>query len=123
MGNARKSIPKKIREMVYKKYDGHCAYCGQKISLSEMQVDHFIPFYKDGEETIDNYMPACRQCNYYKATFTLEGFRDNLELIPHRLHNQMFIFRIAEKYGILSTERKPIKFYFETVKKDGESDG
>lgn len=24
----RKPIPKKIREQVYKKYNGHCAYCG-----------------------------------------------------------------------------------------------
>lgn len=24
----RKPIPKNIREQVYQKYDGHCAYCG-----------------------------------------------------------------------------------------------
>ncbi len=117
MGNVRKSISKKIREAVYEKYDGHCAYCGQKISLSEMQVDHFIPVYKDGEETIDNYMPACRQCNFYKSTCTLERFRYNLEMMPQRLYRQMFIFRLAVKYGMFSAERKPIKFYFETVEK------
>lgn len=72
MGNARKSISKKIREMVYQKYNGHCAYCGQEISLTEMRVDHFIPFYNGGEDAIANYMPSCRQCNYYKGTFTLE---------------------------------------------------
>lgn len=120
MGNARKPIPKKVREIVYKKYNGHCAYCGQKISLSEMQVDHFIPFYKDGEETVDNYMPACRQCNFYKGTYTLEGFRRNLELIPHRLFKQMFIFRLGIKYGITSNEIKPIVFYFEKVNTDGK---
>ncbi len=119
----RKPIPKKVREAVYRKYGGRCAYCGEKIDIKDMQVDHLIPFYKDGEESIDNYMPACRQCNFYKSTFTLEGFRRNLELIPHRLHEQMFIFRLAEKYGRLTTERVAIKFYFETVGKDGESDG
>lgn len=120
MGDARKSIPKKVREVVYKKYDGHCAYCGQKISLSEMRVDHFVPLYNGGEDSISNYMPACKQCNYYKDTFTLEKFRGNVELIPHKLHDQMFIFRLAEKYGILSAERKPIKFYFETVNANGK---
>lgn len=122
MGNMRKSISKKVREIVYKKYNGHCAYCGEKISISEMHLDHFTPLHKGGEETIDNYMPACRQCNYYKATFTLKKFRENLELIPRRLCDSMFIFRLAEKYGILSAERKPIKFYFETVGKDSNND-
>ena len=27
----RKAIPKSIRKIVYKKYNGHCAYCGCKI--------------------------------------------------------------------------------------------
>lgn len=27
----RKPIQKKIREQVYKKYNGHCAYCGCKL--------------------------------------------------------------------------------------------
>jgi hypothetical protein len=26
----RKPIPKKIREQVYKKYNGHCAYFGER---------------------------------------------------------------------------------------------
>lgn len=119
----RKPIPRKVREAVYRKYDGHCAYCGAKIDIKDMQVDHLIPFYNDGEETIDNYMPACRQCNFYKSTLTIEKFRNELELIPHRLHEQMFIFRLAEKYGRFTTESVPITFYFETFGKDGESDG
>lgn len=27
----RKTIPKKIRKIVYQKYNGHCAYCGCEI--------------------------------------------------------------------------------------------
>lgn len=119
---SRKNIPKKTRELVYKKYDGHCAYCGHEISISAMQIDHLVPFYNDGEETIDNYMPACRQCNYYKATFTIEKFRQHLEQIPLSLHNQMFIYRLAEKYGRFTTEIRPIKFYFETVAENTAKD-
>lgn len=37
---ARKAIPKKVRELVYKKYGGHCAYCGCKLEYKDMQVDH-----------------------------------------------------------------------------------
>lgn len=27
----RKPIPKTVRKLVYKKYNGHCAYCGCEI--------------------------------------------------------------------------------------------
>lgn len=122
MSSTRKSIPKKIREAVYQKYDGHCAYCGEKITISEMQVDHFTPLYNGGKETIDNYMPACRQCNHYKDTFTIEKFRNELELIPCRLHKQMFIFRLAEKYGRFTNVRIPITFYFEKYAEGKDND-
>ena len=39
----RKPISKAMRQKVYDKYDGHCAYCGRKIKMREMQVDHIIP--------------------------------------------------------------------------------
>ena len=37
------AINKKTRELVYKKYDGHCAYCGKEIEIKDMQVDHMYP--------------------------------------------------------------------------------
>ena len=37
------AISKKMRETVWQKYGGRCAYCGRKIKLCDMQVDHFIP--------------------------------------------------------------------------------
>lgn len=41
----RKSIPKKVRQKVYEKYDGHCAYCGKKLEYKDMQVDHIQSHY------------------------------------------------------------------------------
>lgn len=37
------AISKKTRVAVYKKFDGHCAYCGHHIAYNDMQVDHFKP--------------------------------------------------------------------------------
>ena len=39
----RRTLTKREREEVLKKYDGHCAYCGAEITLKQMQVDHLIP--------------------------------------------------------------------------------
>lgn len=37
------AISKKTHVAVYKKFDGHCAYCGRHIAYNDMQVDHFKP--------------------------------------------------------------------------------
>lgn len=62
-------ISKSKREAVYRKYDGHCAYCGREIAYKDMQVDHFLPLrawgIEDaGTDDISNLMPACRMCNH-----------------------------------------------------------
>lgn len=63
------AISKSKREAVYRKYDGHCAYCGHEIAYKDMQVDHFQPLrawgIEDaGTDDLDNLMPACRMCNH-----------------------------------------------------------
>ncbi len=109
----RKPIPKKIREQVYKKYNGYCAYCGCKLEYKDMQVDHVISVYgNDGGNDKDNLLPSCRMCNFYKSTFPLEDFRKNLETLHERLQ-KTFIYRLALKYGLIEEHKKDVVFYFE----------
>ena len=42
-------ISKKTREIVYNKYNGHCAYCGCEIEMKDMQVDHIVPKCRNNE--------------------------------------------------------------------------
>lgn len=122
----RKAIPKKTREAVYQKYDGHCAYYGIKIEYKDMQVDHLIPvqrerFKKYSEEEIEcfeNYMPSCRICNHYKRSHSLETFRRYIEEIPMKLTRDSYIYRIGRKYHLIVEWPQKIKFYFETVEEN-----
>lgn len=63
---------KAIRQAVYAKFGGKCAYCGREIAYKDMQVDHFIPKrgwneagsdepykFADAEAHIYNYCPKC----------------------------------------------------------------
>lgn len=36
-------MKKEDRLKIYRKYDGHCAYCGKSIEYKDMQVDHLVP--------------------------------------------------------------------------------
>lgn len=118
---SRKVIPKKVRLQVYEKFNGHCAYCGNKIEYKDMQIDHFKSvgkakyFNEDVDNSLDNLMPACRMCNFYKGELHLKTFRTQVATLHERLE-KLFIYRLAKKYGMLI--EKPMqdeKFYFERV--------
>ena len=112
----RQAISKKTREIVYNKYDGHCAYCGCKLGIKDMQVDHFAPVYLFGDNiNINNLMPSCRSCNFYKNTLTINKFRKQLGEIKSRLERDSFIYRMAKKYGLIEEKDKYIQFYYEKV--------
>jgi len=42
-------VSKAMRQNVYNKYNGHCAYCGCHINYKDMQVDHIVPNLDDFE--------------------------------------------------------------------------
>lgn len=116
----RKSLSKKIREQVWLKYDKHCAYCGCELpKLADMQADHINSVYvsevrgNEIDNSIANLMPACKQCNLYKSTMTIEDFRDRLKTTMFKNLQKTFNYRLALKYGLIIESNKPIKFYFE----------
>ena len=127
-------MKKELRINVWNKYKCKCAYCGEQLEIKQMQVDHLIPqsnfiwhiknnrnipdFLKhltiDDINHIDNLMPACRQCNFYKGSWSLDGFREQLATIIERI-KKPFIVRLALKYGIISFKPFDNKFYFEKL--------
>ena len=118
---------KNVREIVYDKCGGHCAYCGCAISMKQMQVDHIQPHWhtltqeqadrskiQKGSHDIDNLNPSCARCNKWKSTYTLEQFRGVVETSLERLERDTPNFRLARDYNLLSITKGPVRFYFET---------
>lgn len=105
-------MKKELRQAVYNKYSGHCAYCGKEIKYSEMQVDHQIAQRNGGTDDIENLYPSCRRCNHYKRAQGLESFRDYIKTLHERIASD-YIVKVGLDYGIV--EFKPFvgKFYFE----------
>lgn len=115
-------------------YDGHCAYCGKAIEYKDMQVDHIVPKNRgmysrwdekqgkfvvtQGEDSLDNYMPACRACNFRKRDMTLEQFRAEIKRQAVGLLSgaAKFQVKMSIAYGlIVPLFDKEIEFYFEKV--------
>ncbi len=123
MGN-RKRWTAAERESVYQKTGGRCAYCGKAIERRQMQIDHVIPmeFYEtykvvDGRDLndMDNLLPACRSCNNYKDTLTLDKFRAALEHMPLVLERDSTTYRNAVRFGLVTPTPHKVTFYFETL--------
>lgn len=119
------AFSKKIRQQVYDKCTGHCAYCGREIDYKDMQVDHVMPLlrgfsdwrmklggYRRGTDDIDNLLPACRMCNFRKGTLELEDFRKEIARQAEGVC-KTFQGRMSLAYGLIQRVDKPIVFYFE----------
>lgn len=116
-----KKISKQQREAVFNKYGGRCAYCGCKLTLKTMQVDHIKAVYTSSlennnvetqDDSFDNLNPSCRQCNFYKGTLNIEQFRNKIKTILYRTFQSTFQAKLAKKLGMMVVSQFD-KFYFE----------
>lgn len=115
MSYTRKPISKEIRQLVYNKCNGHCAYCGCELEYKDMQVDHIVAVGNGGSNDIDNLLPSCRQCNYDKHKKTIEGFRKRISKELYKSLERVFVYRLAKKYNLVKEEPRVVKFYFEEL--------
>lgn len=132
-----------IRQQVYDKYNGLCAYTGKPLQ-SDWQVDHIKPkchyIWRQNDITkqefgidydvddLQNLLPALRIVNHYKRANDLDGFRKymlNFHLRLAKLPKKTSVNRIkrrieymnevAELFGITTTKPFCGWFYFETI--------
>jgi hypothetical protein len=93
-----KTIPKKIRELVWNKYIGidigrTACFCCKTTEISQMNFHcgHIISEYNNGPTTIDNLIPICALCNTSMGKNNLYDFMDKYKLhdISNNLENQV----------------------------------
>jgi hypothetical protein len=73
--NKRKSIPLKTRLEVLKRDNYTCRNCGKSpskypeldLEVVELEIDHFQPISKNGDNRLDNLQTLCRLCNRGKG--------------------------------------------------------
>lgn len=71
-----------VRQIVYNRYRGKCAICGQKIVLEDMCISLIIPKSKGGYKDFANMQCACEPCCKMKHDLTnKEFFRKLLYLV------------------------------------------
>jgi 5-methylcytosine-specific restriction endonuclease McrA len=102
----------KDRIILWKMFDGKCAYCGEKLG-KRFHADHIDPKYRGGRDARENLYPACPRCNIRKATYTVEEFRKEISKQVEVLRNNSRPFRLAEDFNQIIPTNEPIVFWFE----------
>jgi 5-methylcytosine-specific restriction endonuclease McrA len=86
--------------------DGHrCQYCGR--TESALTVDHLMPVSRGGEDTWENLVCACVDCNNRKGDRTPDEARMALHRRPIRPNHVTFIRHYV---GVLDERWKPYLF-------------
>lgn len=112
------AISKKLRQLVFDRYNGKCAYCGTEL-INGWQVDHIYPQVYGGSSHIDNLNPSCKDCNNYKCYMDLEGYRKQLSKMlnekPEYLFKSKTKMQVAINMGSIQHTKWNGLFYFETI--------
>ena len=112
----RKKLTKAERQEVYDKCGGHCAYCGCEIAFKEMQVDHVVPIaWNKGADELYNMLPACRSCNNYKSSLSIDEFRACIERFPEILMRDSATYKNAVRFGLVEPKPHKVEFHFEKL--------
>jgi 5-methylcytosine-specific restriction endonuclease McrA len=57
--------------------DGCCIYCGKELDKYTITLDHMIPKSKGGNDTMDNLVASCKECNTEKADMLPQEFLES----------------------------------------------
>ena len=89
------------RRNIFARDRGHCQYCGQHYSSSELSLDHVLPRSRGGVASWENLVCCCVQCNSRKGGRTPHEAHMKLIRKPHRpRRNPMISVRMGhDKYA------------------------
>ncbi len=57
---------RKSRWWQQKTASGVCHYCGRRVGIKNLTMDHVIPLSRGGRSTKGNLVPCCKKCNTAK---------------------------------------------------------
>ena len=92
---------KNLREFIFNKTKGRCAYCGAKAE----EIDHVVARSNGGTNSIHNLVASCRSCNEKKSNLSLKEFgklmnKDYSHLEPKKLPKDAAIVQSARNYMV-----------------------
>jgi len=89
------------RHNLMKRDGNHCLYCG---STNNLTIDHVLPSSRGGQDTWENLVTACNECNVYKGDRTPDEAGMELSQEPFRPVHITFFQSLL---GVIQDDWKP----------------
>lgn len=99
---------KSMREKIFNKFGGRCAYCGCNLDFENFHIDHATPVSMGGKGG-NNRMPTCPVCNLCKGPLDVEAFREKID----NIFSDYDFGKLALIKKFYNVKRKNRLFYFE----------
>ncbi len=80
IGVLRNTLSKDDRLRIYEKTEGNCHVCGCILEKDGFEADHVVPKTLGGNDSVDNFLPACSTCNSYRWNYSPEEIQWILKL-------------------------------------------
>lgn len=91
--------------------DGYlCMYCGEQFREQDLSRDHIRPLSRDGTDTWNNVVTACKRCNNHKAGRTPEQAGMQLLAVPFVPTHAEYIFLKGRR--VLADQMEFLKAHF-----------
>ncbi len=87
---ARKRRKRKQRPHLFERQNHRCAYCGRQAKLT---IDHVISLSMGGEDSVDNMVGACENCNKLKGSIDGYTFYSLLHREPDLANKLDLLFK------------------------------
>jgi DNA-binding XRE family transcriptional regulator len=96
-----------LRKAIYKAHKGKCFYTGEHLDFNLIEIDHIIPKYEGGTNTILNYVLTSRKINGRKSKKYEKEICDKLQL----LNKLLFVPSVIKEYNNICYENKILKIH------------
>lgn len=88
-----------VRQIVYNRYSGKCAICGQKLTHEEMCISLIVPKSRGGGKDFSNMQAACETCARMKHDMTQDEFLKKVfSLSVHNIRDILKSYWKGEKH-------------------------
>lgn len=90
-----------------------CQYCGKRILMDSMELDHLVPFSRGGNDSSINLVSSCRTCNRNKGSLLLsetmiKKFQEDIIQRTKTYEEHLSKYPVLDTKSRSDTFKKPI---------------
>ena len=87
----RKKFSIDTKKMLYLNAGGRCVLCGRKLTLEKATLDHIVPLFCGGADSVENLQICCEEDNLFKGSILPEDFFERI--------TKIFMYQMEKKNG------------------------